>query len=48
MLSSFLRSLGAIVTPDGSGITMWFVAGPMTLLYLVGMFTIERKTPNLV
>jgi sec-independent protein translocase protein TatC len=27
----------AVITPDGSGITMWFVAGPMLLLYLVGM-----------
>jgi sec-independent protein translocase protein TatC len=43
-----LAIFGAIVTPDGSGITMWFVAGPMMLLYIVGMFTIERKTPNLV
>ena len=43
-----LAIFGAIVTPDGSGITMWFVAGPMMLLYIVRMFTIERKTPNLV
>jgi sec-independent protein translocase protein TatC len=35
---------GAIVTPDGSGITMWFIAIPMMLLYLVGMIIIERKT----
>ena len=34
---------GAIITPDGSGITMWFVAGPMIALYLVGMIIIERK-----
>ena len=34
---------GAIITPDGSGITMWFVAGPMIALYLVGMIFIERK-----
>ena len=27
----------AVITPDGSGITMWFVAGPMLLLYVVGM-----------
>ena len=26
-----LAIFGAIVTPDGSGITMWFVAGPMML-----------------
>jgi sec-independent protein translocase protein TatC len=34
---------GAIITPDGSGITMWFVAGPMLLLYLLGMLFIESK-----
>jgi sec-independent protein translocase protein TatC len=38
---------GAFVTPDGSGITMWFVAGPMILLYLVGVIVIERSTYNL-
>jgi sec-independent protein translocase protein TatC len=34
---------GAIITPDGSGITMWFVAGPMITLYLLGMVAIERR-----
>ena len=34
---------GAIITPDGSGVTMWFVALPMILLYLIGMFAIRRK-----
>jgi len=34
---------GAIITPDGSGITMWFVAGLMLLLYLLGMLFIEWK-----
>ena len=34
---------GAIITPDGSGVTMWFVAGPMILLYIIGMLAIERK-----
>ena len=34
---------GAIITPDGSGITMWFVAGPMITLYLIGMISIERR-----
>ncbi len=33
---------GAIVTPDGSGVTMWFIAGPMIGLYLAGMIIIER------
>tara|TARA_B100000029_G_scaffold15329_1_gene15760 strand:- start:6165 stop:6956 length:792 start_codon:yes stop_codon:yes gene_type:complete len=34
---------GAVVTPDGSGVTMWFIAGPMIALYLAGMFIVERK-----
>src|SRR5919197_585804 len=34
---------GAIITPDGSGITMWFVAGPMITLYLIGIIVIERR-----
>ena len=34
---------GAIVTPDGSGITMWFIAIPMMALYLGGMIVIEHK-----
>jgi sec-independent protein translocase protein TatC len=29
--------LGAIITPDGNGKTMWFVVGPMMLLYIIGM-----------
>ncbi|HEY7733191.1 MAG TPA: twin-arginine translocase subunit TatC [Nitrososphaera sp.] len=34
---------GALITPDGSGVTMWFVAGPMVGLYLAGMLIIERR-----
>jgi len=34
---------GAVITPDGSGVTMWFIAGPMIALYFAGMFIIERK-----
>ncbi len=34
---------GAVITPDGSGVTMWFIAGPMIVLYLAGMIGIERK-----
>jgi sec-independent protein translocase protein TatC len=34
---------GAIITPDGSGVTMWFVSGPMLLLYLAGMLIVERR-----
>lgn len=35
--------IGAAITPDGSGITMWFVAGPLIGLYLIGMFLSERR-----
>jgi len=38
---------GAVITPDGSGVTMWFIAGPMIALYLVGMIIIERKQKQL-
>jgi sec-independent protein translocase protein TatC len=34
---------GAVITPDGTGVTMWFVSGPMIALYIAGMFLIERK-----
>lgn len=34
---------GAVITPDGSGVTMWFIAGPMIALYLAGMVIIERR-----
>ena len=34
---------GAIITPDGSGVTMWFIAGPMIALYIAGMVIVERK-----
>ena len=34
---------GAVITPDGSGITMWFVAGPMMALYVAGMVIVERR-----
>jgi sec-independent protein translocase protein TatC len=38
---------GAIITPDGSGVTMWFVAGPMLGLYLIGMFAVESRARKL-
>jgi sec-independent protein translocase protein TatC len=38
----------ALITPDGSGITMWFVAGPMLLLYVVGMVFTERHSKRIV
>lgn len=34
---------GAVITPDGSGITMWFVALPMMALYLAGYLVIRRR-----
>ncbi len=34
--------IGAAVTPDGSGVTMWFISGPMIGLYLAGMMLLER------
>ncbi|MDQ3838548.1 MAG: twin-arginine translocase subunit TatC [Thermoproteota archaeon] len=34
---------GALITPDGSGITMWLVTLPMLLLYFIGMIVIEKR-----
>jgi len=39
----FLVIFGAIITPDGSGVTMWFVSVPMIVLYLIGILAVERK-----
>jgi sec-independent protein translocase protein TatC len=39
--------LGAFITPDGSGVTMWFVVGPLLLLYVVGMIIVELKINNI-
>ncbi len=33
---------GAVITPDGTGVSMWLVAGPMIGLYIAGMAVIER------
>jgi sec-independent protein translocase protein TatC len=38
---------GAIITPDGSGVTMWFIALPMIALYVVGIVMIRRKEHDL-
>lgn len=38
-----LTIYGAVITPDGSGITMWFVTIPMLLLYFIGYFIIKRS-----
>lgn len=35
---------GAIITPDGGGISMWLVVAPMTLLYLTGLVIVNRST----
>ncbi len=37
---------GAFITPDGSGITMWFISLPMLLLYLLGILLIKMKIKN--
>ena len=37
---------GAVITPDGSGVTMWFVALPMIGLYAIGIIAIRRKEAN--
>jgi sec-independent protein translocase protein TatC len=34
---------GAAITPDGSGVSMWFVSGPMIVLYAAGMLIIESN-----
>jgi sec-independent protein translocase protein TatC len=34
---------GALITPDGSGITMWLVTLPMLLLYFIGIVVIENR-----
>jgi len=34
---------GAVITRDGSGVTMWFVALPMIVLYAVGIIAIRRN-----
>jgi sec-independent protein translocase protein TatC len=34
---------GALITPDGSGITLWLVALPMLLLYFIGLVVIENR-----
>jgi sec-independent protein translocase protein TatC len=34
---------GAFITPDGSGITMWFISIPMLLLYIIGIASIKIR-----
>ncbi len=37
---------GAFITHDGSGVTMWFVIGPLLLLYLIGLVIVKWKFNN--
>ncbi|MFQ5884284.1 MAG: twin-arginine translocase subunit TatC, partial [Thermoplasmata archaeon] len=37
---------GAVITPDGSGVTMFLVATPMLVLYLMGYLISKRKYGN--
>ena len=39
---------GALITPDGSGLTLWLIAAPMILLYLAGMLVVERRAARAV
>ena len=39
---------GAIITPDGSGVTMWFVALPMIALYAIGIIAIRRREDKVI
>ena len=34
---------GAIITPDGGGVSMWLVVAPMILLYLAGLMVVKRS-----
>ena len=38
---------GAVITPDGTGVTMWFIAVPMMALYVAGMAVIGRRNRRL-
>ena len=39
---------GAIITPDGSGVTMWFIALPMIALYAIGIIAIRRREDKII
>jgi sec-independent protein translocase protein TatC len=39
---------GAIITPDGSGVTMWFIALPMIALYAFGILAIRRREDRVI
>lgn len=38
--------LGAFITPDGSGITMWFISGPLIILYVIGLIILKKSYKN--
>jgi len=42
----FIVIFGAVITPDGSGLTMWFISIPMLLLYSLGILIIKIKIPK--
>jgi Sec-independent protein secretion pathway component TatC len=39
---------GAVITPNGSGVTMWFVILPMIALYAFGIIAIRRKEMSVI
>ncbi|MGB5091510.1 MAG: twin-arginine translocase subunit TatC [Nitrososphaeraceae archaeon] len=39
---------GAVIRPDGSGVTMCFVALPMIALYAVGIIAIRRNEMSVI
>jgi len=39
----FIVIFGALITPDGSGLTMWFISMPMLLLYFLGVLIVKIK-----
>jgi Sec-independent protein secretion pathway component TatC len=39
---------GAVITPDGSGVAMWFVALPVIALYAVGIIAIRRNEMTVI
>ncbi|MGA6991849.1 MAG: twin-arginine translocase subunit TatC, partial [Nitrososphaeraceae archaeon] len=34
---------GAIITPDGGGVSMWLVVAPMIVLYLAGLVVVKKS-----
>lgn len=34
---------GAVITPDGGGVSMWLVVVPMVLLYMAGLLVVKRS-----